>query len=272
MSSDLQGIINGLVPHFESHGIQFMIIGAKARDIISEQSGLPLSARKTSDVDFGILIDNWNTLEALRKSFEADKSIKESSSKDNKIRYYFNETPFDLLPFGGVEKDGKVSWPPFYDTIMTVIGHQEALDYASDIEIGTRRIKVVTPEMLVALKIVSWEENPARQRDADDINYIISNYERIDPDTDDYIWDNHEDLPEKFDHDMSLAAIALLGIRIKNYASNEHTELIIKVLSNTEIREKLVRAMLASRLGPSDDGELKLASAKLQALSSGVQH
>lgn len=271
MSTELEEIINGLVPHFEILDIEFMIIGAMARDIISEQSGLPLSVRKTADVDFGVLVENWDNLEALRESFKKDMSIKESSNNENNVRYHFNGTPFDIVPFGGIEKAGKVSWPPFYDTVMTVVGYQEALKQAPEFKIGNHNVKVVTPEMLVALKIIAWDENPARQKDADDINFIIKNYERIDPDTDNYIWDNHEELPEKFEHDFSLAAIALMGIRISNYASKDHLNLIKGIFQKTELVSKLARDMLSGTPGPIDDTEVEKVEEKLKALFLGIE-
>ena len=100
---------------------------------------------------------------------------------------------------------------------MTIIGFEEALANARIIRIGSIDIKVVTPEMLVALKMVAWNENSSRQKDAQDIHYIISNYEQIDRDAYICVLDNHLDILEYFDHDSELASTALIGIRIAKF-------------------------------------------------------
>src|SRR3989339_971898 len=246
MNTDLEDIVNGLGKHFKSLDVDFFIVGAKARDIISKESGLELSRRKTSDVDFGLFVDSWDTLDAMRELFRNDENIELNPDKKNKVRYYYKGTPFDLVPFGGIEDaDGKVSWPPCYDTIMTVIGYEEALKSAKVIAIGDTEVKVVTPEMLVALKIVSWDENPARDRDAQDINYIMENYENIDADVENCLFDHYLDILDRFEHDHHLSSLAIMGIRIARFASEEHIDLIKNVLNDSDQREKLARKMVS---------------------------
>ena len=246
MNTDLEDIVNGLGKHFKSLDVDFFIVGAKARDIISKESGVELSRRKTSDVDFGLFVDSWDTLDAMRELFRNDENIELNPDKKNKVRYYYKGTPFDLVPFGGIEDaDGKVSWPPCYDTIMTVIGYEEALKSAKVIAIGDTEVKVVTPEMLVALKIVSWDENPARDRDAQDINYIMENYENIDADVENCLFDHYLDILDRFEHDHHLSSLAIMGIRIARFASEEHIDLIKNVLNDSDQREKLARKMVS---------------------------
>ena len=66
--------------------------------------------------------------------------------------------------------------------------------------------------MLVALKIISWDENPARDKDANDIGHILKNYESIDPSAYEYVMSNYNDILECFDYDDYLSVIALVGI------------------------------------------------------------
>ena len=86
MNTEFQNLVQGLDKHFKNLGIDFFIIGAKARDIISEQVGLSQSVRMTRDVDFGVLVDSWDTLEKLRNSFSTDSDIR-LSSEENQVRY-----------------------------------------------------------------------------------------------------------------------------------------------------------------------------------------
>jgi predicted nucleotidyltransferase len=256
MNTEIEEVISGLAEHFESQRIGFLIVGAQARDIILEKSNLPASPRKTADVDFGILVENWDALNSLRESFKSNVNIRESSNKENKTRYTYKGTLFDLVPFGkGIEKDGKVSWPPFYDTIITVTGYQEALDSAEEFEFNGRKVKVVSPEMLVALKLVSWNENRSRDRDAKDIINILTNFGRIDNNSEEYVFDNYSDIPKKFDYEMGLAVISLVGIRIKAIASKEHIKLIKILLENEEDKRKLTRSMIPERAMDIDKNE-----------------
>lgn len=271
MNTELEEIISGLGKHFDSLGVDFFIVGAQARDIISNQSGLMLSPRKTSDVDFGLFVDSWDTLDAMRELFKKDNNIELNSNKDNKSRYYYNGTPFDLVPFGEIEKNGKISWPPFYDTIMTVIGYKEALANAKVVKIGNTKVKIVTSEMLVALKIISWDENPSRDKDAQDINYIMENYENINPDILECLFNNYEKILEEFDHDHHLSSLALMGIRIAKFTSEEHLKLIENIFHDSDKREKLARRMVptsAIELEPL----VKIRSSWIDALIFGINY
>ncbi|OFZ35932.1 MAG: hypothetical protein A2504_01985 [Bdellovibrionales bacterium RIFOXYD12_FULL_39_22] len=125
--------------------------------------------------------------------------------------------------------------------------------------------------MLVALKIVSWNENPSRQRDAQDINYIISNYEKIDPDAYECLLDNHIDILEKFDHESSSAVVALMGLRIKNFTNEDHVQLIKNILSDSIRKEKLARSMIVLSRTSSEEEE-KLIIQKLEALLMGLNY
>lgn len=271
MFTDLEEIINGLIGHFDKFNIDFFIVGAKARDILAKNAGLKESPRKTSDVDFAVLVDSWDTLEKLRQSFVSDGNIKESSDKNNKVRYKFNGTPFDIVPFGkNIEKDGQISFPPFYETLLTVIGYSEAMNTAQIIKIGKREIKVTTAEMLVGLKLVSWNENNTRDRDAKDINYILSNYTELDADVELDIYDNFPELVDEFDAEMAFASIGLMGIRLSKFADIAHKTLMIAILKDDEKRDKLSRVM-NDLSGHSLDEKIEFSLKQLNALLNGLE-
>jgi predicted nucleotidyltransferase len=271
MFTDLEEIINGLIGHFDQFKIDFFIVGAKARDILAKNVGLKESPRKTADVDFAILVDSWDTLEKLRQSFALDVNIEESPNKNNKVRYKFKGTPFDIVPFGkNIEKDGKVSFPPFYETLLTVVGYSEAMGTAKKINVGKREIKVTTAEMLVGLKLVSWDENKARDRDAKDINYIFSNYTEIDADAELDIYDNFPELVEEFDGDMRFASITLMGIRLSKFTDGSHKNLMIAILNDIEKRDRLSRSMNDSATHNLDEN-IALSLKQLNALLSGLR-
>jgi predicted nucleotidyltransferase len=44
--------------------------------------------------------------------------------------------PLDLVPFGQIEQpEGSIVWPPGGDTVMNVLGFQEAVDSAVQVEV-----------------------------------------------------------------------------------------------------------------------------------------
>jgi predicted nucleotidyltransferase len=271
MFTDIEDIVAGLSAHFEKFNIEFFIVGAKARDILSKNAGIKLSPRKTSDVDFAILVDSWKILNDLRNSFKEDSNINESSDKNNMVRYHYKKTPFDIVPFGdGVEKDGKISWPPFYTTILTVVGYKEAMSFAKVFDIGERKIKVTSSEMLVALKIVSWDENNARDRDAKDIHFILTNYSNIDPDVENDIYENFDQLIDKYSGDTKLASISILGYRLSKFTNETHKNLILSILGNEEKIGRLSRSMVGAytvNLDEEIDHSLDLLNALLFGLN-----
>lgn len=265
----MQNVIKGLIPHFEKNKLDFLIIGATARDLISEKAKLKLSSRKTTDVDLGILVNSWQELDVLRESFKTNPNIKLSKEENNKVRHYYQGTPFDIVPFGGVEKNGKIQWPPFYDTIMTVTGYKEALISAIDYDFDGKVVKVITPEMLVALKIIAWNDNPTRNKDAQDINFLMSSYEDIDKEIYECLLDSYEEILENFDYDSALAAIALMGFRIKKFSSDSLVSQIKEVFDNREKKERFSRNMIKENTIYPEE-ETAIAVLKLNALMYGL--
>ena len=69
-------------------------------------------------MDFAALIESWTDLEKTTMAFESNSNINSISEEKEKIkRFYYKTIPFDIVPFGGIEHNHTISWPPFYDTI-----------------------------------------------------------------------------------------------------------------------------------------------------------
>jgi len=214
----------------QSKKIDSFIIGATARDLLAKHYGITPSERKTEDVDFAVLLQNWNVLEELRAFLLLNKSISPSSDPNNKIRYYFKGTPFDLVPFGGVANQHVVSWPPHHDTAMLVLGYNEAMENALEIMIGGHKVKTLSLEFFVGLKLLAWGYNGARDRDIKDVGYILKNYENFNPGAYEYLLDQHLDLLDPIDSDPALAAIVTLGIFLGSKIPTEGKNRILQTL------------------------------------------
>lgn len=267
----MENVIKGLIPYFEKNNLDFLIIGATARDLISTKANLKLSPRKTADVDLGVLVSSWEEIDLLRESFKSNPDIKLSKDVNNKIRHHYKGVPFDIVPFGGIEKDGKIHWPPFYDSIMTVTGYKEALKTAINYNFGDKVVKVITPEMLVALKFIAWNDKPTRTKDAQDINFIMSNYESIDKEVYDCLLDDYDDMLVYFDNDSTIASVGLMGFRIKKFSEEPLVIKIKEILGDAEKVERFSHSMVKENT-IYRDAETEEAVNKLNALIYGLNY
>jgi predicted nucleotidyltransferase len=201
---------------FKAYGIDYYLIGARARDLWTDHLGLK-KKRTTEDVDFCIYIRDHSQY----KSLINDLITKYGFSRDAKqpYRFYFNGT-IDLIPFGGIENDGEVflDEPP---TELSVYGTKEVVEHAQVVE---GPFKVVTLPGLCILKLIAFYEKPDfRAKDLQDFYFILENYGEIAGDElfsgveyEDLITDNFE---------FQLASARMLGRQIKKVAK-ENTELL----------------------------------------------
>lgn len=95
-------------------------------------------------------------------------------------------TARDLVPFGGgmTNATGEIAWPPAEEVVMSVLGFQEAMDHALRVRVSTSpliEVSVASPAGIALLKLVSSSERPldVRQKDAQDLEYLMGQYEVI---------------------------------------------------------------------------------------------
>jgi len=156
--------------------ISFLVVGAAARDIVLHYGyGIDIQ-RATSDVDFGILVTNWEQHEKLKNSLLA---LPEWTDSKMVQRVYYKNTPVDIVPFGKIVKDGRITWPK-EKTTMIISGFDEA--YKSAITVKLRKkpqllMKVASLAGLAIMKTISWKGGlDRRPKDAKDLALILKNY------------------------------------------------------------------------------------------------
>ncbi len=204
---------------FKRYGIDYYLIGARARDLWTDHLDLR-GKRTTEDVDFCIYISEHDQFKMLVKDlvdiYGFNRDEKES------YRFYFNGT-IDLIPFGGIEKDGEVLLdnPPIE---LSVYGTMEAVANA---EIVEGAFKVVTLPGLCVLKLIAFYEKPDRRaKDLEDFYFLLDNYGEI---AGNQLFEGveYEDLITD-DFELSLASARLLGRQIKNITEGS-PELLTKL-------------------------------------------
>lgn len=191
----------------------FMIIGATARDlnlqIIFKYEG---SARATRDIDFGIAISDWNKFNLIVQDL-VDLGFKKDRNQEYH-RLYYEKIPIDLVPFGEIEKNREIKWPPDFSRTMSVMGFTEVFKSSLVFELSNRiTFNVVSLSGLLILKFIAWSERSVlTQKDGEDINYIMRNYSKINPDS---LFDEHSDLIERKNFDYVKAGAQILAREVK---------------------------------------------------------
>jgi predicted nucleotidyltransferase len=126
------------------------------------------------------------------------------------------EVEIDLIPFGGVASEiGILScWPEDFHQEMDVSGFEGALRSADFRELQGTRVRCATPEAFVVLKLLSWNNQPERTKDAMDLAYMLREYVNL-PRVMGMLWvAPHDDLLEKLGGDLERQGARLLGRNI----------------------------------------------------------
>ena len=161
----------------DAAGVQMLVVGATARDMLIESlQGSPPS-RKTYDVDIAVLVPDWDAYQRLVSQLPAP------APGAPEHRFLVLGVPVDVVPFGGVEgEDRSLTWPRGQS--MTVLGFREALDAAVPLSVGARTpggpemtVKVASLPAQSVLKLLAfedrWQKNP---KDAIDFRELARAY------------------------------------------------------------------------------------------------
>lgn len=241
-------ILRAVADEAEQQGIDTMLVGATARDILLKHVFGLESRRATYDVDFAVAVQDWEQFESLKAALVAGKRFKDGGRVRQRL-YYKGEDgdldyPLDLVPFGAITQGGnEIAWPPDMKVIMNVAGYDEVLKAAETIEFAPGFVgKVVSLAGFAVLKIIAWSdrgrENP---KDAHDLFHLMDNYTRAG--NADRVYDE-QDAIEAADYDPDLAGVYLLGKDIVRLTSNTTLELLRRIVERDF--DRLVTQMIKS--------------------------
>jgi predicted nucleotidyltransferase len=225
--------------------IEFLIIGAMARDLVLYHGFGADIERGTRDVDFAIQVDSWQEFDQMKEALETQGFIADES-EIYRLNFTDSETmpwELDILPFGELSNDQQyIAWPPEGHTIMSTLGFSEALKNSWQVQILDEPeviVSVANPAAMIVLKIIAWtERNPQlRRKDAQDIAYIIKSYSKI-PEV--YESLHSDEYMEKCDWDEDLASAMLLGKDIAEMLNDQTREYIQANISNDEDSKRLL--------------------------------
>lgn len=235
--------------HAGALDVDFLVVGAMARDLILVRGFGSRIERGTRDVDFGINVATWDEFRALRDrllqaGYEQDaRKIHRLTCKDKEGLPW----EIDIVPFGKIaDENNRIHWPPEQDFVMTVHGFPEAFEHALDVQICEEPdivVPVASPAGMCLLKLVSWldREVELRAKDATDFSYLIQTYSKI-PEISDALY--KEGYMEAQRWDESKASAMKLGKDVAVIASPETKEFLKdELFSNLDRTEQFTRDM-----------------------------
>jgi len=235
----------------DSLNISFFIVGASARDYILEHCYNIKCPRMTTDIDLGVKVSAWKQFDKLTKSL---LSTGKFSTTNQKQRLLFGDVSIDIVPFGPIAgEDKRITWPPEQEFIMSIMGFQEAYENSITVRLNKTPdldIKLPTLPGIALMKIISWEEKyPSRQKDAEDLLFIMQQYE--DAGNRERLYEEEQLLLQEEGFDQQIASIRMLGKDMAKIADLDTAERITSILDE-ETKEKskyrLVTDMLKNLL------------------------
>lgn len=236
----------------DSLNIPFFMVGASARDFILEHCYGIKPRRMTRDIDLGVEVASWEQFNQLKDSLIATGKF--THDKKEQQRFHCDSIIVDIVPFGSItDENKKISWPPEHEIFMSMFGFKEAYEHAVLVRLSTEPpldIKIPTLPGLALMKIISWNDRPSeRQRDADDLLFIMHKYE--DAGNRERLFDEEQSMLMEEEFNTQLAGIRLLGRDMARISDLETLKVVTEILENEtgeQSQYKLITDMIRGAL------------------------
>lgn len=141
--------------------IDFFLVGAAARDLMLGHAHGMDTGRKTLDVDFSVMVDDWPAFSTLRTGLLAGgEFIERPGAALHRLRHAGSGLPLDIVPFGAIERpDRTIAWPPRQDTVLDCFGMREAFGATQLVALPDNvMLKVAGIPALALLKVAAWKD------------------------------------------------------------------------------------------------------------------
>lgn len=242
--SHLRNMLPELEQALRDLDLDCYLIGALARDIWMTGVHDIQQKRATKDVDLAVLIPTKERYLQLKDRLIGNGHFKEV--RDNPFKLiHSSKTEIDVLPFGGLDREGNVLLAGAGFTSLTIEGFSEVFESATvPVELGGHEFRVCTLPGIVILKLIAYDDRPEmRTKDVQDIVAIIENYFNI-ASVD--LCSNHFDLLQKVDSEFDTFCIGahLLGRHMK------------PILSRSEMLNTRITKILQSAIESQQDSKL----------------
>ncbi len=210
--------------------VDLFIVGATARDILMEHLHKVKAPRMTRDIDIAVCAAGWEEYKALTDALLATGDFIQGTQE---LRYDFKGTLIDIIPFGEMfGRDNIVRRPSDHETIMNTLGFNDVYNNSMTLRLNSEPaldLKLPTIPGLVIMKLLAWNDAyPIRQKDAEDIYFIMRNYQRAG--IEDRLYGEEESmlLEEGFDNER--AGIRLLGRDMARISNSSTSKAVLEIL------------------------------------------
>jgi predicted nucleotidyltransferase len=210
------------------HNMDFYLIGAQSRDVWTNH--LSVAKRTTYDIDFAVYVPDQSAWEGISRQLVENENFRRDPIQP--YRFYHDGMMLDLVPFGGLEKDGEV---------ILENPHMELSVYGcTEVTAGARTLsekyKVITLPGLCVMKLIAYNEKPdRRQKDWDDFLLVLSNYGDIAGE--ELFAGQYDDLMNS-EFEFPIASARMLG---------RHIQAIVN--KNADLKGRIIKILLGKHQG-----------------------
>lgn len=227
-------ILRAVTEEARAEQVDYMLVGATARDILLTHVFGLAARRATYDVDFAIAVKDWEQFDALRARLIARGTFESGGKAQHRLFYKGDRGDLnyhlDLVPFGRISQGtDELAWPPDMKIVMNLAGYHDVLAAAELVTFAPGLDgKVVSLAGLAILKLVAWSdrgnENP---KDAHDLIYLMDSYTAAG--NIDRVYEE-DGVIEAGDYDPDLAGVYLLGKDIRRVASEKTAGVLTQIV------------------------------------------
>ena len=258
----------------EKFGIDLFLVGAAARSILLEHVHGLSPGRATRDVDFAFAVDNWEHFQAIKNCLLATGRFRALEKLAQRLKYkiegFASELTVDLIPFGGIESEGRtLRWPPDMATVMNVAGYDDAYHAAVPVEIAPGLVlRVASLPAMAILKIFAWGDRGRQDhKDALDLLTLLRQYCEAGNET--RIHEDFSAVLEATEYDIKLAGARLLGLDAKATSSPDTLHRVMQIFDDEKNIERLLTDMSKALRGR--DNAYEIASGLLAQFIAGLR-
>ena len=202
------------------------VVGALARDIAMEILKMPPSPRRTADLDVAIALKDWSQFELLKEQLLKNNFVKGKP----KQRFYYkgedgnNDYEIDIVPFGELETDEKVAWPPEGNPEMSVKCFKDVMNIADTVVIdNTIIVKMAPLSGQFLIKFDTWiDRHLLTDKDAADMLYIMDNFYLAYVSFKQPVPDDVQETSESFD--LLNGGARWIACEMREFLTNEHLQ------------------------------------------------
>jgi predicted nucleotidyltransferase len=244
VSREVKEALRGIDGAAKRQGVRFLVVGAQARELVLYNVFGISTNRFTNDVDFGICVENWTEFERMKDSLIATGLYRSLPYKKQRLEHTSGGAPIDLLPFGGIERDGTIVWPPDLRTVMNVAGYEEALRSSISVKIEDDfLVPVVSLPALVILKLFAWiDRRLDNLKDAQDLWLIFDTYHEVSRDD---LFGQNVNLLEGAGWVEEVAGIRLLAAEIVKLCKTETLGKLKEAITKKNLSRLLIEDIIS---------------------------